>query len=117
MRRARRRHGGSFSWRPTGGRSRSVAAATGGRQSSAAAYTMAIGRARAAASVDPPDVGGVIHDYPLGLAPRMLAELRPDVKIAHFSPTPWAPVEYFRLPPDAVAAEVLDGILGADHAG
>jgi len=47
----------------------------------------------------------------------MLAELRPGVRIAHFSHTPWAPVEYFRLLPDAIAAEVLDGILGADHAG
>ena len=59
----------------------------------------------------------VIQDYHLTLAPRMLAELRPEVRIAHFSHTPWAPVDYFRLLPDSVAAEVLTGILGADHAG
>jgi trehalose 6-phosphate synthase len=58
-----------------------------------------------------------IQDYHLTLAPRMLSQLRPGIKIAHFSHTPWAPVDYFRLLPDAVAIEVLDGILGADHAG
>ena len=62
-------------------------------------------------------VRAVIQDYHLTLAPRMLAELRPGVRIAHFSHTPWAPVEYFSLLPDVIAAEVLDGILGADHAG
>jgi trehalose 6-phosphate synthase len=85
-------------------------------------YNMAFAEALAAArdgsaSDHGPDVRAVIQDYHLALAPRMLAELRPGVKIAHFSHTPWAPVEYFRLLPDTVAAEVLDGILGADHAG
>jgi trehalose 6-phosphate synthase len=63
------------------------------------------------------EVRAVIQDYHLTLAPRMLAELRPGLRIGHFSHTPWAPVEYFGLLPDAIAAEVLDGILGADHAG
>jgi len=89
-------------------------------------YNMAFARALAAASDGPPttrdgatapDVRAVIQDYHLTLAPRMLAALRPEFKIAHFSHTPWAPVEYFRLLPDAVGAEILDGILGADHAG
>ncbi len=65
----------------------------------------------------PERVSAVIQDYHLTLAPRMLAELSPGIRIAHFSHTPWAPVDYFRLLPDSVAAEVLDGILGADHAG
>jgi trehalose 6-phosphate synthase len=59
----------------------------------------------------------MIQDYHLSLAPRMLAERRPGLAIAHFSHTPWAPPEYYALLPDDVAAEVLDGILGADHAG
>jgi trehalose 6-phosphate synthase len=59
----------------------------------------------------------IVQDYHLTLVPRILAELRPDVRIAHFSHTPWAPLDYFRLLPDAIATEVLDGILGADHAG
>ncbi|HXS64767.1 MAG TPA: trehalose-6-phosphate synthase [Streptosporangiaceae bacterium] len=59
----------------------------------------------------------VIQDYHLTLAPRMLRKLAPRTRIAHFSHTPWAPVDYYRLLPDSVGAEVLDGILGADHAG
>jgi len=62
-------------------------------------------------------VRAVVQDYHLTLAPRMLADLRPDVRIAHFSHTPWAPPAYFRVLPDAVGREVLDGLLGADHAG
>ena len=85
-------------------------------------YNMAFARALADAGTGTgidtgTDVRAVIQDYHLTLAPRMLAELRPGIRIAHFSHTPWAPVEYYRLLPDAVAAEVLDGILGADHAG
>ena len=86
-------------------------------------YNMAFAQALAAGpdgAAAPDDLGGaraVIQDYHLTLAPRMLAELRPGLPIAHFSHTPWAPVDYFRLLPDQVAAEVLDGILGADHAG
>jgi len=59
----------------------------------------------------------MVQDYHLTLVPRMLAERRPDLAIAHFSHTPWAPPEYFALLPDGVAREVLEGILGADHAG
>jgi trehalose 6-phosphate synthase len=59
----------------------------------------------------------MIQDYHLPLVPRMLAEQRPDVQIAHFSHTPWAPPDYYRLLPEAVGREVLDGMLGADHAG
>jgi trehalose 6-phosphate synthase len=58
-----------------------------------------------------------VQDYHLTLVPRMLAELRPDIKIAHFTHTPWAPVDYYRMLPDAVGREVLAGVLGADHAG
>ncbi len=62
-----------------------------------------------------------VQDYHLTLVPRMLADMqppsRPRPRIAHFSHTPWAPVDYYRLLPDDVAAEVLDGILAADHAG
>ncbi|MET8451042.1 trehalose-6-phosphate synthase [Streptomyces sp. NPDC005209] len=58
----------------------------------------------------------VIQDYHLALAPRMLRQLRPDLRIGHFSHTPWAPPDYFRLLPDDIAAELLGGILGADRA-
>ncbi|MFH7336899.1 trehalose-6-phosphate synthase [Streptomyces sp. KHY 26] len=58
----------------------------------------------------------LVQDYHLALAPRMLRRLRPDLRIGHFSHTPWAPVEYFRLLPDDIAAELLTGVLGADRA-
>ncbi|UUU32986.1 trehalose-6-phosphate synthase [Streptomyces sp. CA-210063] len=58
----------------------------------------------------------LVQDYHLALVPRMLRALRPDLRIGHFSHTPWAPVDYFRLLPDDIAAQVLGGILGADRA-
>jgi trehalose 6-phosphate synthase len=58
-----------------------------------------------------------IQDYHLCLAPRLLAERAPGLPIAHFSHTPWAPPDYYRLLPESVGQEVLAGILGADHAG
>jgi len=59
----------------------------------------------------------LVQDYHLTLLPRQLRDLRPDLRIAHFSHTPWAPVDYFRLLPADVARETLLGMLGADHAG
>ena len=84
------------------------------------AYNSAFARALAAA---PSPAGGagalraVVQDYHLTLVPRMLAQLRPDIRIAHFTHTPWAPPAYYRMLPDAVGREVLAGVLGADHAG
>jgi trehalose 6-phosphate synthase len=79
-------------------------------------YNRAFAEALAAACTAS-QVRAVIQDYHLTLAPRMLTELKPEARIAHFSHTPWAPVDYFRLLPDEIAGEVLTGILGADHAG
>src|SRR5215831_4409856 len=59
----------------------------------------------------------LIQDYHLGLAPRLLRDRRPGARIAHFEHTPWAPPDYYRLLPDKVAVAILDGMLGADHAG
>jgi trehalose 6-phosphate synthase len=59
----------------------------------------------------------LVQDYHLTLAPKQLRELRPDLTIGHFSHTPWAPAEYFRMLPDAIARDGLLGVLGADHAG
>ncbi|MFK4223902.1 trehalose-6-phosphate synthase [Streptomyces sp. NPDC019890] len=63
-----------------------------------------------------PGAAVLIQDYHLSLAPRMLRAHRPDLRIGHFSHTPWAPPEYFRLLPDDIAAQLLGGILGADRA-
>ncbi|HEY6278766.1 MAG TPA: trehalose-6-phosphate synthase [Streptosporangiaceae bacterium] len=62
-------------------------------------------------------VRAMIQDYHLTLVPRMLAGRRPDVAIGYFCHTPWAPPDYFSILPGHVAREVLDGILGAGHAG
>jgi trehalose 6-phosphate synthase len=65
----------------------------------------------------PETVKAMVQDYHLSLVPRMLSDLCPEVRIAHFSHTPWAPPEYYRMLPDEVGRAVLEGILGADHAG
>jgi trehalose 6-phosphate synthase len=62
-------------------------------------------------------IRAMVQDYHLTLVPRMLADQRPEVAIGYFCHTPWAPPEYFAILPDEVGREVLDGILGADHAG
>ncbi|MEU6403175.1 trehalose-6-phosphate synthase [Streptomyces sp. NPDC046985] len=59
----------------------------------------------------------VVQDYHLTLVPGMLRDLRPDLRIGHFSHTPWAPADYFRMLPDDVAEQVLRGMLGADRLG
>ncbi|NJQ06926.1 alpha,alpha-trehalose-phosphate synthase (UDP-forming) [Streptomyces lonarensis] len=58
----------------------------------------------------------LVQDYHLSLVPRLLRTLRPDLRVGHFSHTPWAPVDAFRLLPDPIARQVLLGILGADRA-
>jgi trehalose 6-phosphate synthase len=70
-----------------------------------------------AEATGPGDARVLIQDYHLTLAPRMLRDAHPRLRIAHFSHTPWAPPDYYRILPGNVGREVLDGILGADHAG
>jgi trehalose 6-phosphate synthase len=59
----------------------------------------------------------LIQDYHLALAPQLLRDRRPDVRIAHFSHTPWAPPAYYQMLPDEMAEGILAGMLGADHLG
>jgi trehalose 6-phosphate synthase len=59
----------------------------------------------------------LVQDYHLSLTPRQLRERRPDLRIGHFSHTPWAPPEYFGLLPDPIAVDLLTGLLGADAVG
>ncbi|WP_371670624.1 trehalose-6-phosphate synthase [Streptomyces sp. NBC_00289] len=59
----------------------------------------------------------LVQDYHLCLVPGMLRELRPDLRIAHFSHTPWAPDAYFRILPDDIRAQLVWGLLGADQLG
>ncbi|WP_416962339.1 alpha,alpha-trehalose-phosphate synthase (UDP-forming) [Streptomyces sp. Agncl-13] len=59
----------------------------------------------------------IVQDYHLCLVPGMLRELRPDLRIGHFSHTPWAPADYFRMLPDDIRERLLTGMLGADRLG
>ncbi len=81
------------------------------------AYNAAFADALAQAAGQQDQPRALVQDYHLTLVPRMLAQRRPGIRVAHFSHTPWAPPDYFRVLPDDIAREVLTGILGADHAG
>jgi trehalose 6-phosphate synthase len=73
--------------------------------------------AEALAQEAAPGAEVLVQDYHLSLTPRQLRALRPDLRIGHFSHTPWAPPEYYRMLPDDVAVDVLTGLLGADAVG
>ncbi|WP_338671972.1 trehalose-6-phosphate synthase [Streptomyces sp. SCSIO 30461] len=79
------------------------------------AYNLAFAQALAEASG--PGAAVMVQDYHLALVPGMLRELRPDLRIGHFSHTPWAPPEYFRMLPDDIAEQLLLGMLGANRLG
>ncbi len=72
--------------------------------------------AEALAEEAAPGARVIIQDYHLTLAPRLLRERRPDLRIGHFSHTPWAPPDYFKVLPDEIGVAVLEGVLGADRA-
>jgi len=59
----------------------------------------------------------LVQDYHLALLPAMLRRRRPDLRIGHFTHTPWASPEDFALLPGDVARDLLIGMLGADSAG
>ena len=82
------------------------------------AYNQAFAGALAPAATSAPVTARVlVQDYHLALVPRMLRNAVPGIRIAHFSHTPWAPVDYYRILPDDIGRAILDGMLGADHAG
>ena len=56
-----------------------------------------------------------VHDYHLQLVPRMLRELRPDVRIGFFLHIPFPPEELFAWLP--WRRDLLQGILGSDLIG
>ncbi|MCJ0873710.1 trehalose-6-phosphate synthase [Streptomyces sp. AP-93] len=59
----------------------------------------------------------LIQDYHLALAPGMLRELRPDLRIGHFTHTPWASSEFLDMLPDDIRSQLVWGMLGADRLG
>ncbi|MFC7309338.1 trehalose-6-phosphate synthase [Streptomyces monticola] len=70
--------------------------------------------AAACAAAAAPGAAVLLQDYHLSLAPRRLRALRPDVRSAHFTMTPWAEPGRFELLPAAVRRELVAGLLGAD---
>ncbi|MEV0926006.1 trehalose-6-phosphate synthase [Streptomyces spongiicola] len=79
------------------------------------AYNQAFAQALAESAA--PAAAVLVQDYHLALVPGMLRDLRPDLRIGHFSHTPWAPPEYFRMLPDDIAEQLLLGMLGANRLG
>ncbi len=79
----------------------------------------AVNQAFAEACGDAADPGAEVHveDYHLGLLPALLRRRRADLRILHQVCCPWADPEYFGVLPDAVADELLHGMLGADVVG
>ncbi|MDT4996558.1 MAG: trehalose 6-phosphate synthase, partial [Pseudonocardiales bacterium] len=64
-----------------------------------------------------PEARVLVQDYHLALLPAMLRGQRPDLRIAHFTHTPWAtPATFATLPAD-IARGLLVGMLGADSIG
>ncbi|GGR10282.1 trehalose-6-phosphate synthase [Streptomyces cinereoruber] len=79
------------------------------------AYNRAFAEALAGAADEGAAV--LVQDYHLALVPGQLRELRPDLRIAHFTHTPWASPAYLRMLPDDIREELLWGMLGADEVG
>jgi trehalose 6-phosphate synthase len=59
----------------------------------------------------------LVQDYHLSLVPAMLRRRRPGAHITHFSHTPFAGPNYFRILPRPIREELLAGLLGADVLG
>jgi trehalose 6-phosphate synthase len=78
-------------------------------------YNQAFADALAAAAA--PNAAVMVQDYHLFLVPRMLRDLRPDLRVGHFTHTPWVSPDYFSTLPDDVSGALLDGMLGADVIG
>jgi trehalose 6-phosphate synthase len=73
--------------------------------------------ATAIAQAASPNAKVLVQDYHLDLAPAMIRERRPDLRIAHFTHTPWARRRTFELLPADVGAAIIRGLLGADSVG
>ena len=73
--------------------------------------------ARRVAEVAP--VGGrvLVQDYHLALMGSTLTRLRPDLRTAHFSHTPFADPSELRMLPTAVGTELLTGMAGFGACG
>lgn len=85
------------------------------RWDSYVAYNLAFARALAEEAAEGARV--LVQDYHLALVPGQLRELRPDLRIGHFTHTPWAAPEFLDMLPDDVRGQLVWGMLGADRLG
>jgi trehalose 6-phosphate synthase len=79
------------------------------------AYNAAFAEAIGTAAADGARV--LVQDYHLALVPALLRARRPDLRIGHFTHTPWASPAVFTTLPHDVTAEILLGMLGSDSVG
>ncbi|WP_405544491.1 trehalose-6-phosphate synthase [Streptomyces goshikiensis] len=85
------------------------------RWDSYVAYNQAFARALAEEAAEGAAV--LVQDYHLALVPGALRELRPDLRISHFTHTPWASPDFLDMLPGDVRRQLMRGMLGADVAG
>ncbi|KPI04760.1 Alpha,alpha-trehalose-phosphate synthase (UDP-forming) [Actinobacteria bacterium OV450] len=85
------------------------------RWDSYTAYNRAFAEALAEEAAEGASV--LVQDYHLALVPGQLRELRPDLRIAHFTHTPWASRDFLAMLPDDVRGQLVWGMLGADQLG
>lgn len=85
------------------------------RWASYRAYNHAFAEALAEAA--DPGAAVLVQDYHLALVPGRLRALRPDLRIGHFTHTPWASPGYLAMLPDDIHRELVEGMLGADERG
>ncbi len=71
----------------------------------------------AAAAAAAPEATVLVHDYHLALAPAAIRALRPDLKIAHFTHTPFVHPAHLSILSDDIVEELLLGMAGADAVG
>ncbi|MET9519989.1 trehalose-6-phosphate synthase [Streptomyces sp. NPDC002994] len=70
--------------------------------------------AAACAQAAAPGATVLLQDYHLTLTARRLRKLRPDLRSAHCTMTPWADWPHFAALPDDIQHELVNGLLGAD---
>jgi trehalose 6-phosphate synthase len=73
--------------------------------------------AEALAAEAAPGAKVIVEDYHLFLVPKMLREMRPDLRIGLFIHTPWVTPGYFEVLPTAATHAIVEGMLGADMIG
>jgi trehalose 6-phosphate synthase len=76
-----------------------------------AAFAAAVSEAAA------PDATVLVQDYHLCLVPGLLRASRPDLRVVHFTHTPFADPGVWRVLPAAIGRELLEGLTAATACG